>query len=472
MTDAFSALGELASPWAYVVVFVLATLETAAFVGLAVPGEVGLLVGGFVASEGRASVGVMMALAAVGAMLGDSIGYYVGRRFGSRVRDGRLGRRVGERRWQRAEDALRRHGGRAVFLGRFVGILRALVPALAGASGLRYRRFVVWDTLGAAIWGPGLVWLGYMAGGSYEKVAEWTGRAGLVLLGLVLVVGAVLAAGHWLSHHPEVWAAWRDRVLGKPVVGQFLRLSGRPVRFLGRRLRPGSALGLSLTIQLALIGVAAWLFGTVLQSVVTGDALSSIDGPVTRYVVEHREPWLTTLFRGVTFLGDVVILAALVAVVGLWVWRRSRSWAPLLTLSATLAGAVALYALVRPLVGRPRPEVGPLVMDAAGFAFPSSHATQAIAVYGLLALLVSRTVGSWARAVAVWTAAVLVVVLIGFSRLYLGVSWVTDVLGGYALGALWLVAVLATTGAVRQYQQARVPTEREAVEAVEASDPV
>ncbi len=468
MTDAFSALGDLASPWAYVVVFVLATLETAAFVGLAVPGEVGLLVGGFVASEGRASVAVMMTLAAVGAMLGDSIGYYIGRRFGGRIRDGRLGRRVGERRWQRAEDVLRRHGGRAVFLGRFVGILRALVPALAGASGLRYRRFVVWDALGAVIWGPGLVWLGYMAGGSYEKVAEWTGRAGLVLLALVLVVGMVLAAGHWLSHHPEEWAAWRDRVLAKPVVGHFLRLCGRPVRFLGRRLRPGSALGLSLTLQLALIGVAAWLFGTVLQSVVAGDELSRIDGPVTRYVVEHREPWLTTLFRGVTFLGDIVILAALVVVVGLWVWRRSRSWAPLLTLSATLAGAVALYAVVRPLVGRPRPEVGTLVIDAAGFAFPSGHATQAMALYGLLAVLVSRHVRSWTRAVAVWTAAAVVVVLVGFSRLYLGVNWVTDVVGGYALGALWLVAVVATTGAVRRLQRTRAPDDAERVEAADA----
>ncbi len=468
MSDAFAAVGELASPWAYVVVFLLATLETAAFVGLAVPGELGLLVGGFVVSEGRASLGVMMGLAAVGAMFGDSIGYYVGRRFGTRIRDGRLGRRVGENRWQRAEDALRRYGGRAVFFGRFVGILRALVPALAGASGLRYRRFLLWDALGAVIWGPGLIWLGYMAGGSYDKVAEWTGRAGLVLLGLVVVVGAVLAAGHWLSHHPEEWAAWRDRVLARPVVGQFLRVCRRPVRFLARRVRPGSVLGLSLTIQLALIGVAAWLFGTVLQSAVAGDQLARIDRPVTRYVVEHREPWLTTLFRGVTFLGDLIVLVALVGVVGLWVWRRSRSWAPMLTMSATLAGAVALYALVRPLVGRPRPQVGALVMDAAGFAFPSSHATQAIAVYGLLAVLVSRNLGSWSRAVAVWTGAALVIVLIGFSRLYLGVNWVTDVVGGYALGALWLVAVLATTGAVRHHQQAKVPA---APERVEASDP-
>ncbi|HEV3401423.1 MAG TPA: phosphatase PAP2 family protein, partial [Acidimicrobiales bacterium] len=343
------------------------------------------------------------------------------------------------------------------------------VPALAGASGLRYRRFVLWDLLGAAIWGPGLVWLGYMAGGSYDKVAEWTGRAGLVLLGLALVVGTVLAGGRWLSRHPEEWAAWRDRVLAQPLVGHVLRLCRRPVRFLGRRLRPGSALGLSLTLQLAVIGAAAWLFATVLQDVVAGDQLSGLDEPATRYVTDHREPWLTTLFRGVTFLGDLVILIALVVIVGLWVWRRSKSWAPFLILSATLAGAVALYTVVRPLVGRPRPEMGALVMDAAGFAFPSGHATQAMAVYGLLAVLVSRHAGSWTQAVAVWTAAAVVVVLVGFSRLYLGVNWITDVVGGYALGALWLVAVVATTGAVRRLQRTRAPA---ASERLEAADPV
>ncbi|HEX2024680.1 MAG TPA: hypothetical protein VHF00_08230, partial [Acidimicrobiales bacterium] len=93
MSDAFAAVADLASPWAYVVVFVLAVLETAAFVGLAVPGELGLLVGGFVVSEGKANLALMMVLAGVGAALGDSIGYYIGRRYGPRIRHGRLGSR-------------------------------------------------------------------------------------------------------------------------------------------------------------------------------------------------------------------------------------------------------------------------------------------------------------------------------------------------------------------------------------------
>ena len=454
VSDVLSNLGDLASPWAYVAVALLATLESAAFAGLVVPGEVGVLVGGYVASEGRASLGGMIALATAGAILGDSIGFRVGRRFGHRIRDSRMGRRVGVERWERAETALRERGGRAVFFGRFVGILRALIPALAGASGMPYRRFLLWDVLSAAIWGPGLVSLGYMAGGSYDKVAHWTGQAGLVLLALLVIVGGLLAGGRWLSRHPAEWAAWRDRQLARPVICQIVPFARRPMRFLGRRLRPGSALGLSLTLQLAVLGVAAWLFASLLQDVVAGDELSRIDEPVTRYVAEHRVAWLTTLLKAVSHLGDVFFLAGLVLAVGVWAWRRSRSWLPMATMATTLLGAFALGAVVQPLVGRPRPRFGALIMSASGFAFPSGHATQAIAVYGVLAFLISKQLRSWPRAVAIWTAATLVALLVGFSRLYLGLNWISDVLAGFALGALWLVAVLATTGALRHRSRA------------------
>jgi membrane protein DedA with SNARE-associated domain len=469
VSDVLSSIGELASPWAYVVVALLATLETAAFVGLAVPGELGLLVGGYIVSEGRADLAGMMALATAGAILGDSIGYQVGRSFGPRMRNSSMGRRVGDDRWQRAENFLRTRGGRAVFFGRFVGILRALVPALAGASGMPYRRFLLWDVMGAVIWGPGLVGLGYMAGGSYDKVAEWTGRAGLVLLVMCILVAAVLAGGRWLARHPEEAAAWRDRQLARPVIRQVAPVCRRPVGFLIRRLRPGGALGLSLTIQLAVLGLAAWLFTSVLQDVVAGDELSRIDEPVTRYLTGHRVAWLTTLLRGVSRVGDLVTLAALVIAAGAWAWRRSKTWVPMATMAAAFLGAAALNAVVRPLVGRPRPQIGPMIDSASGFAFPSAHATQTIAVYGALAVLGSRHLRSWTRAVAVWTAATLVVLLVGFSRLYLGINWITDVVGGYALGALWLVAVLATTGALRHHQRARAPA-ASATERASASD--
>ena len=142
MDGVLNTLSSVASPWGYVLIGVLAMLETSAFVGLAVPGETALLVGGFLAYQGRASLAGMMAVAAAGAIVGDSAGYALGFRFGPALRGSRLGRSVGERRWARAESYLARRGGRAVFFGRFVGVLRAPgadagrthPPAVRGAS--------------------------------------------------------------------------------------------------------------------------------------------------------------------------------------------------------------------------------------------------------------------------------------------------------------------------------------------------
>jgi membrane protein DedA with SNARE-associated domain len=187
-------LANLASPWGYMLVGLLATLEAAALLGLVVPGETAMLVGGFLAYQGRASLWLMMAVAAVGAVAGDSIGYEMGRRFGPAIMATRLGRKVGDRRWSRAADFLARKGGRAVFFGRFVGLLRALVPSIAGLSRMPYRTFLAWNAAGGIVWSATFVSAGYVAGASYHQVERIAGRATLLLVALVALamVGAAV----------------------------------------------------------------------------------------------------------------------------------------------------------------------------------------------------------------------------------------------------------------------------------------
>jgi membrane-associated phospholipid phosphatase len=124
-------------------------------------------------------------------------------------------------------------------------------------------------------------------------------------------------------------------------------------------------------------------------------------------------------------------------------------------LAVTLGGAIALYDILKPLVGRPRPHVGPLVTTATGYAFPSGHATQITAVAVALATRATPRASSWARKVAIWAAAALVCLLVGFTRLYLGVHWPTDVLAGYAFGALWAAIVTLAFRAPRLRTDAR-----------------
>ena len=184
-------IGEVASPWGYFLLFGLCVGESSAFIGLFVPGETALLLAGVLCHQGRLSLPVAMAVAVAGAAIGDSIGYEVGRHLGPRILRTRLGQRVGQERWERARAYLRQRGGRAVFLGRFVGVLRALVPAVAGDARLPYGRFLVWNVAGALVIAPGTILIGYLAGDAYQKVEGVLGPATLALAA-ALVVGVVV----------------------------------------------------------------------------------------------------------------------------------------------------------------------------------------------------------------------------------------------------------------------------------------
>jgi undecaprenyl-diphosphatase len=375
-------------------------------------------------------------------VVGDSIGYQIGRLFGEPLKHSRLGRRVGEQRWAKAEAYLRERGGRAVFLGRFIGVLRALVPALAGMSRMPYRTFLPWNLAGGLVWAPGFVLAGYLAGGSYRQVEQFAGRASLLLLILLVLGGALVVGARWVARHPDRVRALADRQLARPWVARLRDRYQRQLAFLARRLRPGGALGLSLTVTVAALVGAGWAFGALLQDVLARDELQRVDRPVAVFFVRHREAWLTRSLQDLSNLGSIRILLPLLLVVGVG-WRlRRRTWRPLVLLAGAFAGADLAFNAVKELVRRPRPPAVILLKPVTGPSFPSGHATQAVAVYGMLAALVAAATPRWGRKVAAWAAAVVIAGLVGLSRLYLGAHWLTDVLAGFALGAAWLFALL------------------------------
>jgi membrane protein DedA with SNARE-associated domain len=189
-------LGPALVPWGYVLLGLATMLEASAFIGLAVPGEAALLFAGFLAQQGRLSLPLAIAVAFVGAVLGDSIGYEIGRHGGERLRDTRVGRVVGRERWDRARDLMNRHGALAVFLGRFVGMVRAVVPAVAGDARLPYPKFLLWNVLGAAVWSAATVFAGYLAGSAYTAVASWLGWGSLAIAAVAVVIFVVVKLVH------------------------------------------------------------------------------------------------------------------------------------------------------------------------------------------------------------------------------------------------------------------------------------
>jgi membrane-associated protein len=179
----------LHGPAAYALVGFLAFAEAAIFVGFVFPGETAVVLGGVLASQHAVSLVGMAAVVVVAAIVGDSVGYEVGRHYGERALNLRLlrPRRVA---LERARAYLRERGGRAVFLGRFTAFLRAVMPGLAGLSHMPYRRFLAFNAAGGFVWGVGFTLLGYVAGASYEKVEKAAGWASTSLL--VVVVGVLV----------------------------------------------------------------------------------------------------------------------------------------------------------------------------------------------------------------------------------------------------------------------------------------
>ena len=183
--------------WSYVIIFVAAALECAAFLGLVVPGESLVLASGFFAHQGILRLGAVMVATALGATMGDNIGYYLGRKLGREwlLRHGsRFG--ITRRRLQQADAFFQRQGPKAVFFGRFIGFARALVPFVAGTSRMRYRQFMIYNAFGAVLWTIGFVTLGYGLGASWQVAEKWLGRTSLLL-------GAVVAGA--------AFVAWRRR---------------------------------------------------------------------------------------------------------------------------------------------------------------------------------------------------------------------------------------------------------------------
>jgi membrane protein DedA with SNARE-associated domain len=184
---------------AYVIVGLLAFAEAAFMVGFFFPGETAVVVGGVLAGLGRVNLGVMIVVVVLSAVIGDSVGYEVGKKAGPWLLQRRPPVFWREERPQLQDTTavrytlalLDKYGGPAVFLGRFIAFARVVIPGLAGMSGLRYRTFLFWNVLGGLCWGIGYTVLGYVVGISFEHVL---GQIGLWSLAVVAVLVAGVAA--------------------------------------------------------------------------------------------------------------------------------------------------------------------------------------------------------------------------------------------------------------------------------------
>lgn len=177
-------------------------LETSVLVGLIVPGDTIVIVASTAIGNLAEYLG-MLAAVVIGALSGESIGFMLGRYFGPRIRSSRLGRRIGEKQWVRAENYTDRRAGIAVFISRFLPVLHSLVPLTAGMSSMRYRTFMAWTVPACILWAGAYVTVGWLAAGSYRELADGLHSAGYIFVGIIVGFLLLVVLGKRLLNRAE-----------------------------------------------------------------------------------------------------------------------------------------------------------------------------------------------------------------------------------------------------------------------------
>lgn len=275
------------------------------------------------------------------------------------------------------------------------------------------------------------------------------GAGGFGLVSAVIVGSLVLLAwaAIWVARHGPWLRGLKERLAEIPVIGKAITWVrgwiGEKGRALTGRLPMGEVAAIALLLGLVVVVSLAVGFTEVLDDVLEGDGIAGIDQPITSWLAAHRDLWLTTTLRVVTHAGGPLLLAAFAFPISVAAAWRCGSWRPVVLALVCGGGIPLVLFTAKALVGRERPPLPFALVDADGYSFPSGHATGTAAVTVITAWMLTRwLIPWWTGRVVVWTVAIGSVFLIGFSRVYLGVHYVSDVLAGWMLGTAWAGAVI------------------------------
>lgn len=247
---------------------------------------------------------------------------------------------------------------------------------------------------------------------------------------LFLVLGAIWRT---LIEHKTLVVGWWRKFLCRPIVVRFRRRFASQLQWIQARFSPEAYLGLHLTLGAVVVVTATWAFGAVVEDILTGNPLVRLDVGIAAWLHDHATPELTQFMLAVSRLHAPTAMCAATALFAAFlIWRRDSYWLTALGLALPLGGLLNL--LLKFLFHRHRPSFDHALATASGYSFPSGHAMGATPFYGLLAAFVVAKVGSWHWRIFGVLSAVLLVTLVGLSRMYLGVHYLSDILAAVAEG--------------------------------------
>ena len=441
--------------WGYLAIFLVVALECQAILGLVMPGESLVLVGGFFAEQGVFELPVLIMVISLAAIVGDSIGFQLGRKLGWGWL-AQYGPRFGLRQehLDRVDKFFVKHGGKAIFSSHFLHLLRSLMPFVAGSRRMAYLKFLSFNAAGCIVWASIFTVLGYLAGKSWRIAAKWIGGASEIVGGmLVLFILIVLLWRYLELHETDIKRRWQS-VANHPRMTALRNRFAPQLDFFLIRLSPRGFPGLHLTIGILIFIGASWLFGGIAQDVVAGDPLTIIDKNLALWFHQRQTSGLTTVMQIISSLASIRWVTGLALAVGLVLcWKQC--WYRLLALLLVLPCGMILNVLLKNAFHRHRPSFTDSYLIFHGYSFPSGHTMAATLLYGLLAVFAVIALKKWRWRVAAALCGLVMIFLVGLSRMYLGAHYLSDVLGAIAAGFAWLALSLTAVDTLRRNRARR-----------------
>lgn len=433
----------------YTIIGLLVFIDSLAFIGILYPGGLLIVFTGFLAANGKGDLVTLASISAICAFAGDLLSYVIGARAGGAIM---------QRPWfKRRENLLHKaqlyfagHGGKSVFVGRFVGFLRPFIPFIAGSARMNPYAFILYAFVSALLWGIVTPGLGYLCGASWQMVQVWSGRFSLLFLLLATIF--ILNAIFWRYLLPlllhlaqlgtiKISTYWK-KFLDGPTILSFSRRHPRFWLFLRRRFTAEHATGICLTSGLTISFLFAILFAWFGQNIQFSSGLIHFDQRTYELLAILHHPWTDLFFAVITWLGSTQAMIILGALALYILIINNRDFSALVLIFG-MAGGELFAAFAKAVFARPRPTPLFPALEIVGASFPSVHAFSALLFYGLIVYFLIDTTRNWRKArIFLLLCGSFIVLLIGFSRIYLGVHWISDVLAGFTLAALWLTFLI------------------------------
>ena len=426
-------------------ILIIAFIESLAFLGLIIPGTIILVVFGFLAAKGLFNISELVLFAGIGALLGDTVSYYLGRKFSKIFKNDKF--LFLQKYIKSGERFLLENGKKSIFLGRFAGSMRPIIPFVCGMQKNDPKKFFFWNIFSAFLWSLCYLLIGFFLGETWQVIKIWSPKIQVIIVVLIIIL-IIFSILKWLllkkgkgllRFLKSIFISIKKALAENAEVQKFIDAHPTVFGFIKNRLTRKKFSGLFLTIILILLFYILILMYGVTRDILTSSTIVKTDVRVENLFYAFRSLSNIKFFLWITILGkwQVATAGTLIFAVILWIWNKKFYIIPLAI--SVVASSLFTY-LGKFLFEVPRP-IFPAYTESL-FSFPSGHATVAFALYGFITYFLIRNTKSLKNKINAFFAGITVIAIVGISRIYLGVHFLSDILGGYLSGALWLLVAI------------------------------